>query len=167
AGRVLARRIGPGSRTPGARASPSRSSTRRSAGWIRLCCWTCRSRPATAHSRNGWSRSPDVPRHRSFLLCTNATSCASSRHHSTQRGTTWQQPFHCTEVCMVTLAALWLPILVAAFVVFLASALLHMLLPLHKDDWATLPDEERARTALRGVPPGDYMVPRGEGMASM
>ncbi len=68
---------------------------------------------------------------------------------------------------MVTLAALWLPILIAALVVFFASALLHMLLPLHKDDWAKLPDEERARTALRGVPPGDYMVPRGEGMASM
>lgn len=68
---------------------------------------------------------------------------------------------------MVSLMALWLPILVSALVVFIASALLHMLLPLHMNDWSKLPDEEAARTALRSVPPGDYMVPRGDGMSSM
>ncbi|HEU5208673.1 MAG TPA: hypothetical protein VFU06_04610 [Longimicrobiales bacterium] len=68
---------------------------------------------------------------------------------------------------MVSLMSLWLPILVSALIVFFASAILHMLLPLHREDWAKLPDEEAARAALRNVPPNDYMVPRGEGMSSM
>ena len=62
---------------------------------------------------------------------------------------------------MVTLASLWLPILLSAVIVFIASSIIHMVLPWHKNDYARLPDEEKARAALRplAIPAGDYMVP--------
>src|SRR5262249_18628120 len=57
---------------------------------------------------------------------------------------------------MVHITALWLPILVSAIVVFVASSILHMLLPYHRSDYRQLPDEERVLDALRGaaVTPG-------------
>jgi hypothetical protein len=63
---------------------------------------------------------------------------------------------------MVPLAVLWLPILLSAVIAFVASSLLHMLLPWHKSDYARVPDEPALRAALRplAIPPGDYMVPR-------
>jgi hypothetical protein len=63
---------------------------------------------------------------------------------------------------MVPLAALWLPILLSAVIVFVASSLIHMVLPWHKSDYARVPDEPALRAALRplAIPPGDYMVPR-------
>jgi hypothetical protein len=62
---------------------------------------------------------------------------------------------------MVPLTALWLPILLSAVIVFVASSILHMLLPLHRGDHRPLPAEDEAMEALRrlGIPPGDYMVP--------
>lgn len=60
---------------------------------------------------------------------------------------------------MVPLAALWLPILLSAVIVFVASSIIHMALPIHKSDYKKLPDEEPARAALKGVAPGVYMVP--------
>ncbi|HXY41903.1 MAG TPA: hypothetical protein VEQ10_19665 [Vicinamibacteria bacterium] len=63
---------------------------------------------------------------------------------------------------MTPLHSLWLPILLSSVVVFLVSSLVHMLTPWHKDDYAQLPDQDRAMDALRGlaIPPGDYMVPK-------
>jgi hypothetical protein len=63
---------------------------------------------------------------------------------------------------MTGLSALWLPILLSAVFVFLASSILHMALPWHKSDYRTLPNEDKAMDALRAlaIPPGDYMVPR-------
>jgi ABC-type amino acid transport system permease subunit len=63
---------------------------------------------------------------------------------------------------MTGLSSLWLPILLSAVFVFVASSLIHMLLPWHKSDYKTLPNEERAMDALRAlaIPPGDYIVPR-------
>ena len=57
---------------------------------------------------------------------------------------------------MVSLTALWLPILLSAVVVFLASAVLHMVLKYHYKDYQKLPDEEGLRAAMReaGVKPG-------------
>jgi len=57
--------------------------------------------------------------------------------------------------------SLWLPILFSAVLVFLASFVLHMVLPWHRSDYATVPEEKRLMDALRplGIPPGDYMVP--------
>ena len=63
---------------------------------------------------------------------------------------------------MTGLSALWLPILLSAVIVFVASSLVHMVLPWHKSDYLRLPDEDKVMDALRGfaIPPGDYMVPR-------
>jgi hypothetical protein len=64
---------------------------------------------------------------------------------------------------MAFLAALWLPILLAAVIVFVASSIMHMLLPYHHSDYKKLPDEDKAREALRGapLPPGLYVIPYG------
>jgi len=57
---------------------------------------------------------------------------------------------------MVPVSALWLPILLSAVFVFIASAILHMMLPWHKGDCRQLPDEPKVLDALRtaGVTPG-------------
>src|ERR1041385_4332998 len=52
---------------------------------------------------------------------------------------------------MVTLAALWLPILLSAVIVFIASSILHMVLPYHQSDYRKLPDEEKVVAVLRGA----------------
>src|SRR6266511_3592570 len=63
---------------------------------------------------------------------------------------------------MTGLSALWLPILLSAVLVFVASSLIHMVLPWHKSDYPKLPNEQKVIDALRpfAIPPGDYMVPR-------
>lgn len=60
---------------------------------------------------------------------------------------------------MVVLADLWLPILASAVLVFIASSIVHMVLPVHRNDYSKLPDEDARLDALRGVPPGDYVFP--------
>jgi len=64
---------------------------------------------------------------------------------------------------MVPLAALWLPILLSAIIVFVASSVMHMLLPYHRGDYKQLPDEEKTLSALRaaGVKRGLYVFPHG------
>jgi hypothetical protein len=63
---------------------------------------------------------------------------------------------------MTGLSALWLPILVSAVLVFIASSVIHMLSPWHKSDYPPMPREQQVLDALRplAIPPGDYMVPR-------
>jgi hypothetical protein len=70
---------------------------------------------------------------------------------------------------MVPLASLWAPVLLSAVIVFVASSIVHMLLPFHRKDFRKLPAEPEAMDALRplNIPPGDYMMPCGEGPASM
>jgi hypothetical protein len=70
---------------------------------------------------------------------------------------------------MTSLAALWLPILVSAVVVFIASSFIHMALPWHKNDYRQVPQEAQVMDALRpfAIPPGDYMMPRCSDMAQM
>jgi hypothetical protein len=62
---------------------------------------------------------------------------------------------------MVSVTALWLPILVSAALVFVASSLIHMVLGYHKGDLEKLPGEDRIGQAFREaqVPPGDYVIP--------
>ena len=62
---------------------------------------------------------------------------------------------------MVSVASLWLPILVSAAIVFIVSSVMHMVLTYHKSDAGPLPDEDGARDALRPleIPPGDYVIP--------
>jgi hypothetical protein len=57
---------------------------------------------------------------------------------------------------MVPISALWMPILLSAVIVFVASSILHMVLPYHKSDYRKLPGEDRVVDALRaaGVTPG-------------
>ena len=62
-------------------------------------------------------------------------------------------------VPFVPMPALWLPIVLAAVIVFIASSIMHMVLPYHKGDYKKLPDEDKVREALRGTPRGLYMFP--------
>jgi hypothetical protein len=70
---------------------------------------------------------------------------------------------------MVFLSALWIPILVSAAVVFVASSIVHMVLPFHKNDLRRLPSEDEVLEALRkfDLPPGDYGAPHPGSMAGM
>jgi hypothetical protein len=70
---------------------------------------------------------------------------------------------------MVPVTSLWVPILLAAAIVFVASSVIHMLLPIHKNDLRRFPNEEVALDAFRrlNVPPGDYGVPMAGSMAAM
>lgn len=60
---------------------------------------------------------------------------------------------------MVSLGSLWLAIVLAGVFVFLASSIIHMVIKYHNKDYRSLPNEEAARAALRGVPAGQYIVP--------
>ena len=66
---------------------------------------------------------------------------------------------------MVPLQSLWLPIALSAVLVFVASSILHMLLPFHRSDYARVPSEDDTMTALRAfnIPPGDYFMPAATG----
>jgi hypothetical protein len=68
---------------------------------------------------------------------------------------------------MVALGALWLPILLAAVVVFIASSIIHMVLTYHRADIRALPNEAAVAAALRplNIPPGDYVIPYCKTMA--
>jgi len=62
---------------------------------------------------------------------------------------------------MIPLTALWLPILLSAVAVFIASNILWMALPFwHRGDYATLPNEKAALDAVRDAKSGQYMIPR-------
>lgn len=66
----------------------------------------------------------------------------------------------------VSLASLWLPILLSAVAVFIASALIWTVVQYHNGDWRKAPDEESTRRVLKGIPPGEYMLPyAGDGKA--
>ena len=52
---------------------------------------------------------------------------------------------------MVPLSALWLPILLSAVIVFVASSIMHMLLPYHQSDYQKLPDEDKVLATLGGL----------------
>lgn len=70
---------------------------------------------------------------------------------------------------MTSLGALWLAILAATILVFLASSLIHMVLPWHKSDFPKSPREAEVLDALRPIalPPGDYFMPRASSGAEM
>jgi hypothetical protein len=52
---------------------------------------------------------------------------------------------------MVPLSALWLPILLSAVIVFVASSVMHMLLPYHQSDYQKLPEEDKVLSTLGGM----------------
>jgi hypothetical protein len=65
------------------------------------------------------------------------------------------------EVAVVSLSALWLPVLLSAVFVFVASSIIHMVLPYHKSSYRKLSDEDKVRTAIRASnpSPGVYNFP--------
>jgi hypothetical protein len=70
---------------------------------------------------------------------------------------------------MATLAALWLPILLSAVLVFIVSSLIHMVLKYHASDYRKLPNEDAVRSTIRtGNPaPGQYVMPHCTDMKEM
>jgi hypothetical protein len=70
---------------------------------------------------------------------------------------------------MIPLLHLWLPVLLAAVLVFLASSLIHMVFKWHNSDYRQLPNEDEVRAAIRkGDPaPGQYVLPYFGDMKAM
>jgi hypothetical protein len=65
---------------------------------------------------------------------------------------------------MISLGALWLPILLSAVFVFIVSSILHMVLNYHAADFKKVPKEDEVMNALRpfDLAPGDYSIPRAD-----
>jgi len=70
---------------------------------------------------------------------------------------------------MVPLMSLWLPVLLSAVLVFIASSIIHMALGYHRTDWRKVPSEDEAMDALRkvNIPAGDFMLPYSSGPSAM
>jgi hypothetical protein len=70
---------------------------------------------------------------------------------------------------MVPVMALWVPILLSAVIVFVASSIIHMVLPFHKGDLRKVPREDDVAAGMRSfnIPPGDYGMPLPSSMADM
>jgi hypothetical protein len=70
---------------------------------------------------------------------------------------------------MVPVMSLGVPIVVSAGIVFVASSIIHMVLPYHRNDLRKLPTEDEVMAALRrfNIPPGDYVVPHAGSPAGM
>lgn len=70
---------------------------------------------------------------------------------------------------MVAVSSLAIPIVLSAVFVFVASAVMHMMLTYHKNDFSPVPDEDGLLDAFRRlkVPPGDYCAPHAGSMEAM
>jgi|ERR1700687_5493108 len=62
---------------------------------------------------------------------------------------------------MISLAQLWIPIVVSAVLVFAASSLIHMVFKWHNPDYLKLANEDEVRAAVRSTSPipGQYVIP--------
>ena len=71
---------------------------------------------------------------------------------------------------MVSLVDLWMPIVLSAVIVFIASSVMHMLLKYHAATYKRLPDEDKVLEAMRvagAVEPGFYGFPYCSDMKQM
>ncbi len=70
---------------------------------------------------------------------------------------------------MPSLLSLWLPILLSAVFVFIASSLVHMVFKWHNSDYLKLPNEDEIRDAIRkeNPAPGQYVLPYCADMKEM
>ena len=70
---------------------------------------------------------------------------------------------------MVSVASLWLPVLLSAAIVFVVSSVIHMVLTYHRSDSGPLPDEAGVADALRPleIPTGDYVIPHAADSKTM
>jgi hypothetical protein len=60
---------------------------------------------------------------------------------------------------MSFLAQLWLPIVVSALLVFVLSAVTHMMVPFRLTEWGHLKTQDAIQASLRGTAPGLYVFP--------
>jgi hypothetical protein len=67
---------------------------------------------------------------------------------------------------MISIGALWLPILLSAVFVFVASSIIHMFLGYHWGDLRAPAQQDAILDAMRGlnVQPGDYAMPKPDSM---
>jgi len=67
---------------------------------------------------------------------------------------------------MVPVLSLWLPVLLSAVIVFVASSIIHMMLTYHRTDFGKVPAEDEVMAALRkfDIAPGDYVIPHAGSM---
>lgn len=70
---------------------------------------------------------------------------------------------------MVPLSSLWMPIVISAVFVFVASFVMHMVLTYHRADLRGVPREDEVLASLRGfkIPPGDYGLPHAGSPSAM
>ena len=70
---------------------------------------------------------------------------------------------------MPSLLQLWLPVVLSAVFVFVASSLVHMVFKWHNSDYLKLSNEDEVRAAIRkGNPaPGQYILPHFANMSDM
>ena len=70
---------------------------------------------------------------------------------------------------MISLSQLWIPIVLAAVLVFVASSLVHMVFKWHNADYLKLANEDEVRAVVRaGNPaPGQYAMPHCTDMNEM
>ena len=69
---------------------------------------------------------------------------------------------------MVSLTALWLPIVLSTVLAFLASSVIHMVLGYHSTHWKRFPNEEGVLEALRSLTsPRAPLVPKATPLSSM
>lgn len=70
---------------------------------------------------------------------------------------------------MISIASLWLPILISAVLVFVVSSIIHMVLGYHKHDFKHLPDEDAVRAVLRSqnLARDQYLIPCPGSMKAM
>jgi hypothetical protein len=69
----------------------------------------------------------------------------------------------------MTIASLWLPVIVSTIAVFVLSSLAHMVLKHHRHDYRGLPNEDAVAEAVRkgGAAPGVYFIPHCPDHAQM
>lgn len=70
---------------------------------------------------------------------------------------------------MVPITSLWLPIVLSAVLVFIASSVIHMALGYHANDLRQVPNESAVQDALRpfNLAPGDYGLPKPASASAM
>ena len=70
---------------------------------------------------------------------------------------------------MVSILALWMPIVLSAVLVFAVSSLIHMVFSYHRSDFSAVPSESEVMDSLRpfNIPPGDYVIPHSSSQKEM
>lgn len=70
---------------------------------------------------------------------------------------------------MISVFSLWLPILLSAVGVFVASSIIHMILPYHRTNMSAIENEDAFADAINplNIAPGEYMFPHAGSPSAM